>query len=65
VKYDGFQREFIHARVLELDGKTAEALALLTELDRKMRSARFTGRLLDDVSDASKRLRSTARLPTP
>jgi tetratricopeptide (TPR) repeat protein len=65
LKYEGFHREFIHARVLELDGKTAEALALFTELDRKMRSARFTGRLLDDVSDASKRLRSTARLPTP
>ena len=52
MKYEGFRREFIHARVLELDGKTAEALALLTELDRKMRSARFTGRLLDDVSNS-------------
>ena len=65
MKYEGFRREFIHARVLELDGKNAEALALLAELDRKMRSARFTGRLLDDVSDASKRLRSTARRPSP
>ncbi len=59
MKYEGFRREFIHARVLELDGKIPAALALLTELDRKMRSARFTGRLLEDVSAASRRLRST------
>ena len=65
MKSEGLRREFIHARVLELDGKTAEALALLTELDRKMRSARLAGRLLDDVSDASNRLRSTARRPSP
>ena len=63
MKYEGFRREFIHARVLELDGKTAEALALLTELDQKMRSARFTGRFLDDVAGASKRLRSGGRQP--
>ena len=65
MKYEGFRRTFIHARVLELDGKATEALALLTELDRKMRSARFTGRLLDDVSDACKRLRSAGRPPSP
>jgi hypothetical protein len=64
MKYEGFRRQFIHARVLELDGNTAEALALLTELDRKMRSAGFTGRLLDDVSNASKRLRSTRQPPS-
>lgn len=57
-KYDAFRRDYIHARVLEVEGKTAEATALLTELDRKMRSAGFTGRMLDDVTDASKRLRS-------
>jgi tetratricopeptide (TPR) repeat protein len=56
--YEGLRREFIHACVLELDGKPADALALLTELDRKMRSAGFTGRLLDDVTNASKRLRA-------
>jgi hypothetical protein len=61
MKYEGFRREFIHSRVLELDGKPTEALALLTELDRKMRSARFSGRLFTDVSDAIKRLRSPAR----
>ena len=65
MKYEGFRREFIHALVMVLDGKTAEALALLTELNRKMRSARFTGRLLDDVSNAAKRLRSTERPPSP
>ena len=58
LKYEGFRREFIHALVLELDDKTAEALTLLTELDGKMRSAHFTGRLLDDVSTTLKRLRS-------
>ena len=56
-EYDGFRREFIHARVLELEGKNAEAVALLTDLERKMRSGRFAGRLLDDVSAAAKRLR--------
>jgi hypothetical protein len=60
-----YRREFIHALVLELDGKTADAVALLTELDRKMRSARFNGRLLEDVSNASKRLRSSVGPPSP
>jgi hypothetical protein len=63
--YKEYRREFIHALVLELDGKTADAVALLTELDRKMRSARFNGRLLDDVSNASKRLRSSVGPPSP
>jgi hypothetical protein len=63
MKYEGFRRELIHARVLAIDGKIPEALVLLTELERKMRSARFSGRLIDDVSDVSKRLRSTRRPP--
>jgi hypothetical protein len=65
MKYEGLRRKFIHARVLELEGKTAEAVALLTELEHDMRSARFTGRLLDDVSAASRRLRSTGGTPSP
>ena len=65
MKYEGFRRDFIHARVLELEGKAAEALALLTELERKMRSTRSPGRFLDDVTKASKRLRSTGRPPPP
>jgi hypothetical protein len=58
MKYEGFLREFIHARALEVEGKSAEALTLLTELERKMRSAGMDGRLLDDVSSASKRVRA-------
>ena len=57
-KYEGFRREFIHGLVLELDGNATEALTVLAELERRMRSAHFTGRLLDDVSKASVRLRS-------
>jgi hypothetical protein len=57
-KYEGFRREFVHARVLEVDGKIPAALALVTELDRRMRLAHFTGRLLEDVSAASRRLRT-------
>ncbi len=58
---DTYHREFIHARVLELEGKTTDALAILSDLEQRMRTRSLTGQLLDDVSDASKRLRSTAR----
>jgi hypothetical protein len=65
MKYEGFRREYIHARVLELEGKIPDALALLTDLDRKMRAARFDGRLFDDVSTALKRLRAAGRPAQP
>jgi tetratricopeptide (TPR) repeat protein len=57
MKYEGFRREFIHARVLEMEGRKTEALEVLTSLEARLRSARFSGRLLDDVSAAVKQLR--------
>jgi tetratricopeptide (TPR) repeat protein len=60
MKYEGFRRELIHALVLELEGKIPEALAKVTALEGKMRAARFSGRLIDDVGEASKRLRAAA-----
>jgi hypothetical protein len=57
--HDDLRRQFIHARTLEVGGKTPEALASLTELDRKMRSGRMAGRLADDVSTALKRVQSS------
>jgi hypothetical protein len=63
MKNEGFRRDFIHARVLELEGKRAEALALLTDLEQKMRSAGYTGSFLNDVSEASKRLRLAEATP--
>jgi tetratricopeptide (TPR) repeat protein len=59
------RRQFIHARTLEIEGKTAEAREILTELDHKMRSNRLAGRLADDVSTALDRLRSPAATALP
>lgn len=57
-KFEDFRREFVHGRVLELEGKTAEARSLFTELEHKLRAANASGSLLSDVLAASKRLRS-------
>jgi tetratricopeptide (TPR) repeat protein len=65
MKYEGFRREFIHARALELDGKNAEALAILTELERKMRAENYAGSFLDEVSGTSKRIRSGGGAASP
>jgi tetratricopeptide (TPR) repeat protein len=63
--HEDFRRELVHARVLELEGKKAEALALLTEMEHKLLTAGLYGSLLDDVSKTAKHLRSagTASLP--
>jgi tetratricopeptide (TPR) repeat protein len=52
------RREFIHARVLELEGKTSEAIGLLAGLRKRLLSTGSGGRLLDDVSEQLNRLRS-------
>ena len=59
---DDIHREYIHARVLELEGKTSEAREILTQLDKRMRSERLSGRLADDIAAALKRLQN---VPTP
>lgn len=61
--YENFRREFIHALVLDLDHKPAEALAILADLGGRMRSAGMSGRLVDDVSRAATRLRSNSPQP--
>jgi hypothetical protein len=61
---DDIRREFVHARVLELEGKRSEAITLLTDLERKLLSTHSAGRLLDDISDTLKRLRLAAK-PAP
>lgn len=48
--------EFIHANVLELDGKQAEALALLRSIQKKLNEQGVNGRIADHVSAAIKRL---------
>jgi hypothetical protein len=60
-RYEGFRREYIHALVLEIEGKREEAAALLAALTEKMRAARFSGRLEGDVADAWKRMRAAGR----
>ena len=64
-KFEGFRRELVHGRVLEIDGKTTEALSVFTDLEQKLRAANASGSLLSDVLAASKRLRSAPQREKP
>lgn len=50
------RREFIHAGILELDGKPSEALAIFKKLEREMKARGYSGRLADHIAGAIKRL---------
>lgn len=52
---DRMRREFIHASILELDGKSSEALAMFKKLEREMKAHDYTGRLADHIAAAIKR----------
>jgi tetratricopeptide (TPR) repeat protein len=54
------QREFIHASILEIAGKSADALSLFKILDRELKLKRYSGRLSDHVAIAIKRLSRSA-----
>lgn len=56
--FEGFRRDYIHARVMALEGKSAEAAGLLRDLQGRMKAAGFNGRLADDAAAALKRLPS-------
>lgn len=59
--HEGLRRKFVRAHVLELEGKTAEAITILEGVDKKLRSEQSFGRFLDDVSEAAARIRSASR----
>jgi tetratricopeptide (TPR) repeat protein len=52
------QNEFIHAGILEIAGKSAEALVILKALQHELKSRRQTGSLADQVTSAIERLSS-------
>jgi len=54
------QHEFIQANILEIAGKSAEALAMFKTLEGELKRKGYSGRLSDHVGDAIKRL---SRLP--
>ena len=50
------QREFIRARISELDGKRSEALGMFKGLERELSSKGYNGRIAGHVARAIKRL---------
>ena len=50
------QREFIHARILEIEGKKPEALAAFQTLRGKLKQLGYDGRIVSHVEGALKRL---------
>jgi hypothetical protein len=51
------RRGFIHASILEIDGKRAEALQAFVELQRELKQRGYVGRLAAQVADAVQRLK--------
>ncbi len=50
------RREFIQASILEIEGKTSEALLILTRLERELKLQGYSGRIVGHVVGAIKRL---------
>lgn len=50
------QREFIHASILEIAGKSTEALVLFKTLEHELKRPGYSGRMSDHVATAIKRL---------
>jgi ATP-dependent protease HslVU (ClpYQ) peptidase subunit len=56
VEEQQIQRQFIQASILEIAGKSAEALVMFKTLDSELKRHAYSGRISDHVATAIKRL---------